>query len=140
MKNRSVLFLLIFYSLMVIFFTIFWAKNAYHYTYMKGDDYITAIQFMFFLAYAVLITWYFIEKANSFILILIIPILTIVLAALASIFIVYVFPFLDTSTRVISIYNLLYGLFIIFIIWKLRKKGGNQQYGSDGGPSNQVHQ
>jgi len=118
MKVRLFIIYSIIYGLTVVGFSIYWAINFTRYTTYKGDEFFMLVGFLLVLTYLFYLTIQFTVKRINFLLALLIPVMTCVVAFCIGIFILMVTRLSGIPRQYILIYGLAYGLIILLATYK----------------------
>ena len=104
----------------VVSFCIYWATNFTKYTTYKGDEFFMLAELLLVLTYLFYLTIQFTVKRINFLLPLLIPVVTCVVAFCIGIFILILAQLSGIPRQYILIYGLVYGLITLlatYIFW-----------------------
>ena len=118
MKVRLLIIYSIIYGLTVAGFCIYWATNFTRYTTYKGDEFFMLVEFLLVLTYLFYLTIQFTVKRIYFLLALLIPIMTCVVAFCIGIFILMLTQLSGIPKQYILIYGSVYGLITFLATYK----------------------
>ena len=118
MKVRLLIIYSIIYFLTVACFSIYWATNFTRYTTYKGDEFFMLAEFLLVLTYLFYLTIQFTVKRINFLLALLIPVMTCVVAFCIGIFILMLTQLSGIPKQYILIYGLVYGLITLLAAYR----------------------
>lgn len=118
MKARLLIIYSIVYGLTLVGFCIYWATNFTRHTTYKGDEFFMLAQFLLLLTYLFFLTVQFTVKRINFLVALLIPLLTSIVAFCVGLLILMFTNLSGIPTHYILIYGLLYGLITLIAVYR----------------------
>ena len=118
MKVRLLILYSVIYGLTVISFCIYWTTNFTRYTTYKGDEFFMLAQFLLIFTYFFYLIVQLTVKRISFLVALVIPILTCIAAFGIGILVFMLTNLSGIPRQYILIYGLLYGLITLLAVYR----------------------